>query len=616
MSEEGRLERTNVLGLLASTGFFSVFDEATLKAVQSSLEPVQIPGGEILIRQGEPGDSLYILVHGRLQVTIRNDKGKEEVVGEVARGEIVGEMAVLTGEPRSATARAIRDSELVRFSKDAFERVIGSNPAAMMMVARQLVSRLKIAMQPYPKTRLNTIAVISIDSGLDLTDFSSRLAAGFAKSGSTVHLNRRLLRQEFGDEAGSMKSGAIHPGIRTWLDARESAHKFALYEADPEFTPWTSHCIRQADRILLIARAGARPEIGRSGEAIERLCTAPGAARKTLVLLHPNAAARAADCKKWLDAVPARDAHSNLHDCTQSDYDRLARLLTGEAVGVVLGGGGARGLAHIGVLRALEESGVPIDAIGGTSMGSVIAAQYALGLRGDELMEINRKGWVDLDPFKDKTIPIMAVLACKKLDRMLAMMFGDARIEDLWLKFFCVSANLTQASMNVHTEGPLMRAVRSSLAIPGVAIPVFDRGDLIVDGGVLNNLPGDVMGKICGGSVIVVDVSAQKDLSIDPSMIKPPSPWRILWSRINPLGSAIDAPNILAIMMRTIMIGSMHNSKMVARQADLYIRPPIDRHGMFDWKSINQIVDTGYQHGRAQIEEWKKTKKAAVGDGR
>ena len=143
MGTSEQKQPTRVMGLLASTGLFSVLDEATLKSVEAALEPVRVPGGEILIRQGDPGDSLYVLIYGRLLITVRGESGEEEVIGEVGRGEVVGEMAVLTGEPRSATARAIRDSELVRFSKDAFERVIGSNPLAMMLVAKQLVTQAK-----------------------------------------------------------------------------------------------------------------------------------------------------------------------------------------------------------------------------------------------------------------------------------------------------------------------------------------------------------------------------------------------------------------------------------------------------------------------------------------
>ncbi len=612
MSPGEQRQPTGVMELLASTGLFSVLDEATLKSVEAVLEPVRVPGGEILIRQGDPGDSLYVLIYGRLQITVRGESGEEEVIGEVGRGEVVGEMAVLTGEPRSATARAIRDTELVRFSKDAFERVIGSNPRAMMLVARRLVTRLKSARRPFPKTKLNTIAIVSLDRNLPLSEFSTRLVAAFSKSGSTLHLNSRVLNKDVGGGLASLDLSSSDPRISVWLDAQESTHKYVIYEADLDFSPWTGLCLRQADRILLVAHSDAMPEIRGRGEEYERLCSSKTAVRKELILVHPEASGRPVDTMKWLGAVTGRATHHHLRYGSQADYDRLARLLTGRAVGLVLGGGGARGLAHIGVIRALEEAGVPVDVIGGTSMGAVIAAQYALGHGYAELLEINKKGWVDLDPFKDKTIPIMAILSCRKLDRMLAMMFGDAKIEDLWLKFFCVSANLTQAELNVHTEGSLARAVRSSLAIPGVAVPVFDNGNLFVDGGVLNNLPGDVMGRICGGSVIVVDVSAQKDLSVDPHTARPPSPWRILWSRINPLSSPIDAPSIISIMMRTIMIGSLHSSKMVAQHADLYIRPPVERHGMFDWKSINQIVETGYRYALGKVQEWQDGKYTAA----
>ncbi len=612
MDTSERKQAAGVMELLASTGLFSVLDAATLESVEAALEPVHVPGGEILMRQGDPGDSLYVLIYGRLLITVQNEHGEEEVIGEIGRGETVGEMAVLTGEPRSATARAIRDSELVRFSRDAFEHVIGANPRAMMLVARRLVTRLKSARRPYPKTKLNTIAIVSLDPGLPLSDFATRLAEGFSRSGSTLHMNSRIVKKDWGAEAAGFELAIGDPKISVWLDEQETTHKYVIYEADNDFSPWTSLCLRQADRILLVTRAETAPEIRRGGEEFERLCTRKTGVRKDLILVHQNGVERPAGTRKWLDAITGMDTHHHLRLDSQADYDRLARNLTGQAIGLVLGGGGARGLAHIGVIRALEEMGVPIDVIGGTSMGAVIAAQYALGHSYRELLEINRRGWVVLDPFKDKTIPIMAILSCKKLDRMLAMMFGDAKIEDLWLKFFCVSANLTQAEMNIHTEGSLARAVRSSLAIPGVAVPVFENGNLIVDGGVLNNLPGDVMGKICGGSVIVVDVSAQKDLSIDPQVVRAPSPWRILWSRINPLASPIDAPGILSIMMRTIMIGSLHSSKMVAQQADLYIRPPVERHGMFDWKSIDQIVETGYQFALDKIGEWQAGKPTAT----
>ena len=601
--------QSDAMKLLASTGLFDLLDETALNSVESALETVRVPSGEILFREGDPGDCLYVLIYGRLMVTSKGESGREDVIGEIGRGEVVGEMAILSGEPRFGTALAIRDSELVKFSKDAFEQVLKASPHAMMLIAKRLITRLRSMRHPYAQTKLSTIALINLDSGAPFADFSQGLSSAFKRAGTTVHLNRQAVEKEFGTAAFESDS-AIGLDVRVWLDKLEVNQKFVVYEADPQLTPWTKLCIRQADRILLVARAESSPDPGKI-EELERIVDGKTMCRMEWVLLHAEGALRPRGTRKWLELLRAARTHHHFRLGPAGDYDRLVRLLTGSSVGVVLGGGGARGLAHIGVLRALEDSGIPIDVIAGTSMGSVIAAQHALGLDHKSKMEINKKGWVDLDPFRDKTLPLMAMLSCRKLDRMLAFMFGDAAIEDLWIKFFCISANITQAEMVVHSDGLLARAVRSSLAIPGVAVPIFDKGDLIVDGGVLNNLPGDVMRRLYGGKVIVVDVSAQKDLSIDTRLTKAPSPWRILWSRINPFASRIDVPNILAIMMRTMLIGSLHNTKMVARDADLYVRPPIEKYGMFEWGALDKIVDAGYQFGMEKIREWQEAQRTA-----
>ena len=320
--------------------------------------------------------------------------------------------------------------------------------------------------------------------------------------------------------------------------------------------------------------------------------------------LHADRSGSPTETRRWLEAGRVT-THHHLGVATPSDYDRLARFLTGRAVGLTLGGGGARGLAHIGVIRAFQEAGIPIDMIGGTSMGAVIAAQYALGLDYQTMVEINRKGWIKMDPLKDKTLPIVALLSGKKLDRMLTMMFGNARIEDLWIKYFCVSVNLTQAETVIHQSGLLRTAVRASAGIPGVAPALCNKGDLIVDGGVLNNLPADVMRTLSGGKVIAVDVSPQRDLAVDPTCRELPSSWKILWSRINPFMDTVKVPSILAVIMRTLMLSSVHSTHLVRKHVDLYICPPLDSFGIFDWQQIDKIVDAGYQCAVKKLEEWK-----------
>ena len=241
----------------------------------------------------------------------------------------------------------------------------------------------------------------------------------------------------------------------------------------------------------------------------------------------------------------------------------------------------------------------PIDAIGGTSMGAVIAAQYAMGQDVPGLRALNRRTWIDANPLKDKTLPVVALLAGRRLERMVAAMFGDTEIADLWLPYFCVSADLTHADVHVHDRGAVGRAVRASMSLPAMAIPVRHGNALLVDGGVLNNVPADVMKRLCGGKVIAVDVTPEKDLAVSGPYPEAASGWRFLLKR-----TRHDLPGILAILMRTVMLSSAHMRTAVGRDIDLTIAPPIDRFGMFEWHSLDDIVQVGYEAARPAIERW------------
>jgi len=543
---------------------------------------------------------MFIVISGRFQVSVKLEGGKEEVLGEIGRGELVGEMAILTGEPRFATVRAIRDSGLVKLSKEAFERIVPKNPRAAMLIARRLVTRLKTQSHAKITRTLSTVGVIAASLDVPLADFSTRLAAALGKLGPTLRVNSGMLDSQFGQGAAMDANDVTKSRVAAWLDQQEMQYKYVIYEADLGSSLWTELCIRQADRILLVADSAAEP----SFDSAWSLALKHAAAQQELVLLHADRSGSPAETRRWLE-VGRLATHHHLGVATPSDYDRLARSLTGQAVGLTLGGGGARGLAHVGVIRAFEEAGIPIDMIGGTSMGAVIAAQYAMGFDFQKMVDINRRGWIGMDPLKDKTLPIVALLSGKKLDRMLTMMFGNARIEDLWIKYFCVAVNLTQAETVIHTSGSLKNAVRASAGIPGVAPALCNNGDLIVDGGVLNNLPADVMRTLSGGKVIAVDVSPQRDLAVDPTCRELPSSWKILWSRINPFADPVNVPSILDVIMRTLMLSSVHSTHLVMKHVDLYIRPPLDSFGIFDWQQIDKIVDVGYQCARKKIEEWK-----------
>ena len=283
------------------------------------------------------------------------------------------------------------------------------------------------------------------------------------------------------------------------------------------------------------------------------------------------------------------------------DLARVASILSGRAVGLALGGGGARGYAHIGVVAALRELGIPIDMVGGTSMGAVIAAQVALGLSREELIDLNLR-FMSRKPFAQYTIPMLALLNARRLQEGMQMAVGETRIEDLWINCFAISVNLTTTEMVVHDRGPVWEAVRASVSLPGI-LPPFVRGShLLVDGGVINNLPGDVMRQRGGGSVIAVNVSAADDLRFPPSGL--PSEWRIFWNKLLPFARPVLVPGLAAIVMRTLLLASAQRTALVERDADLVLKPPLDAYGLLEFKKIHAIAEVGYRYTLEAASRW------------
>lgn len=239
-------------------------------------------------------------------------------------------------------------------------------------------------------------------------------------------------------------------------------------------------------------------------------------------------------------------------------------------------------------------------------MGAVIAAQYAQGLDYLDMLEVNRKHWVGFQPLHDFTLPLIALLSGRKGVRMLEAMFGDTRIEDLPTNYYCVSTNLTRAEPRVHRDGLLRDWVRASISIPGIAPPfVTDSGELLVDGGVLNGIPADVMHPPDTGIVIAVDVSPRVDLRVGDRTRTLPSPWRSLWQSIRRSTKVPPVPTIFKIMQRTAHLRTMRLADDLRGRADLYLEPPVGDYELFGWKALDVIAETGYHSTAHAIEAWK-----------
>jgi predicted acylesterase/phospholipase RssA len=380
-----------------------------------------------------------------------------------------------------------------------------------------------------------------------------------------------------------------------------------IYEADPVLPSWTERAVRQADHVVFVANAAARPEPGEAERDLAARWRSARAPRRSLVLVRDAGAPTPRDTTAFLAAREV-DCHYHVGMDRAEDFARLARCLTGAGIGLVLGGGGARGFAHLGVLRALAEADVPIDWVGGTSVGAIIAALVAQRLSPGEALAQCKEHFSSL---KDPTLPVVALLAGRRIRAKLERVFGTAAIEDLLLPYLCLSTNLSRAAQAVHERGPLVRAIRASIALPGVLPPVSLGEDLHVDGGLVNNLPIDVMAaKPEIGTVLAVDVSAEVEMRAPSDRDLEVSGWRMLWERIHPGAARSEMPSIMSLLTRSALVASVYwtRERRAAEAASLYLRIPMADLRLLAFDRIDEIVARGYEATRDAIRAWSSAR--------
>lgn len=599
-----RLQRDQLLRVLPQ--FFSSLPEEALATIEAQLEWVDLERGELLLRQGDPSDSIYLVVIGRLRAYVTGKSGERKVLSDISQGEIIGEMGFFTQEPRSASICAVRKSTVVRIHKQLFESLIQKYPAVMIAIVKRLISRLANAREKTTYQRSMTVAVVPAQPDVPITEFSEHFAEALTKYGTTRHLSKKRFDYLTGIVRGTEKLAPTDPyciRLNTWLDEQEKSNNFILYEADYERSTWSTRCLQQADVVIIVANAKGERSLGEMAQELTADECDLVTMKHTLVLLHEESGEAPSGTRQWLELTKV-DKHAHIRLGRKEDFERLARLVSGRAVGLVLGGGGARGFAHIGVIRAIEEAGIPIDMIGGTSMGAIISAQYALGWRYAEMLDWNRRTFLEIKPHRDFTLPVISLTRGIKGAKVAQMLYGDRQIEDLWIDYFCVSSSLSGAKAVIHEQGLLRKAVTASSALPGVAVPVVDQGSVLIDGGLINNLPCDVMKRKCEGDVIAVDVGSQLNLQIrDEEM---PSPWKVAWSRILPFRKPIKTITILDVLLASTFVGGDSRLEQLKSTADFYLRPPVEPYSMLQMEAMEAIAETAYEYAKVEIATWDK----------
>lgn len=254
-------------------------------------------------------------------------------------------------------------------------------------------------------------------------------------------------------------------------------------------------------------------------------------------------------------------------------------------MGVVLAGGGAFGTAHVGALRAMSEAGIPVDYIGGTSFGAAMAAAIAQALPAEEIMRRCNEIFVTSRAMNRLNVPLYSVLDHRIFDAQLAKHFGDGLIEDLAMPFFAVSSNLSRNDIHVHRSGPLWKAVRSSGSIPALLPPILTgEGEVLIDGGLLENVPLETMRQVKSGPNIVFDFNNGSNWQVQADYDALPGRLGALRGFLFKRNRKNRFPRIPSILSRSMIINSRRETGRMDMGRDILVKLPTAPRANFpDW---------------------------------
>ncbi|KAJ7654724.1 hypothetical protein B0H17DRAFT_1099713 [Mycena rosella] len=638
---ERLLEKRPIVLLTLAKRLISLLSPLLLH-IDASLDWMQVNAGQVLWRPGDVSDSFYIVINGRLRAITETDAGGVTITGEYGQGDTVGELDVITSSPRRNTVHAIRDTELIRMPQTLFNAI---SARLLRMIASRVRDEVDSSSSSQSRNasdnnNLKTVAILPVSRLVPVDAFARKLQAALEGVGATTSfLNQASISSHLGRHAftrmGKLKAAG-------WLADQEQKFRTVLYVADsPVNSSWTQTCIRQADCVMVVGM-GDDPSIG---EYERLLLSMKTTARKELVLLHPDRSVVPGSTREWLKNRPWVHQHihvelpglvlpiskpvvpkdpdavttlKNLKDKVQSeiqkyrksgtdprpqrlphtnDFSRLARRICGKSIGLVLGGGGARGIAHIGLIRALEEYGVPIDHIGGTSIGSLIGGLYAregdiLSTSGRAKQFSSRMGniWRILS---DVTYPIVAYTTGHEFNRAIYKAFYDLHIEDMWLPFFCNTTNIITSRMEIHENGYAWRFIRASMSLVGLLPPLCNNGGMLVA----------TMFSMGASSVFACDVGSLDD-NTPRKFGDSVSGWWLLINRWNPFSNARLIPPITEIQSRLAYVSSVKTLEdaKVARGC-LYISMPVQEYGILQFGKFEELQAKGYDAAIAILEK-------------
>lgn len=585
---------TFCLQQLKSCELFKELNDLELNDLYSSMVRVKIEPGEILVSQGDISDCMYVLLSGRLLV--KHADGR--VIAQIGRGQTVGEMGLITHEPRSATVIAMRESLLLKLDQTRFSELWARHPSVLFEVSKIITQRLQKTLKV--RQRFNNdsnIILMQANPHTNMDLFVEQLTSSFDK-----RFRYKILRRS--DLPPSLTEEGCHHLIQEF----ENQFDYLFYEVGFGQEEWRDFCLGYADRILVLADGSKASNYDKEVLSFLNSGGIHQEIKKILILLYERSE-HPRHTLAWLRPIQFF-RHHHVHFNVKQDFSRLLRLLNGTAIGMVLGGGGTRSWAQVGALKYIFEQQIPIDAYAGTSAGSLNAAILAIARDYSDYFDLG-KLFAEHVSFKEYTIPFGSILSSKSITGALKEIFGELHLEDLEKKVFCVAADLFSSKEVDIQEGLIWHAVRASLSIPGIYPPVHILGDnhqLLVDGAVVNNLPVDVMRNYFEGfgKIIAIDIAGT-----DNQKLIYDYPMELTWSTILKQkyfssSSKLIIPSIMNTFLQGLMLSSEQKTRTNAALSNIYIKPNLAGFSLLDTTRRNELVDLGYATAQNALANWRE----------
>lgn len=550
---------------LSRNPIFEGLARSGLERVASLMESRRFEANAPICMAGEPGNSLFVIIEGLAHVTLPDgDSNRPRIVAKLRRGDVVGEMSLITGEPYSATVVAAVPTWALEVSQHAFGQIVGRDPSVLVNLNRILSQRLAetTARVGQVKPRGESIAlVLGLSARPFVADVFSATQAASPRPIAALDVQSSL------DDALSRLDDALADNSKVVLVA----------DSDQALLPTL---LEHVDRAVAL---------GSEGE-MERLLASPSArAHRIEVVLLGEAARGDTQSDESTPAVRraplvARGPSAAL---PPSEIAWLGRHLAGTKLGLALGAGGAKGYAHIGTLGVLERAGYVVDAVAGSSIGAVVGAWLGLGMTAAEIDRTMREAFtpeVVAEIFKPSFTGASAGLTT--LERIFRQTTRERSFEDLSIPLVVMTVDLDNRRPEPVTNGPLWEALMAATALAGL-LPAYEHeGRRLVDGLALVPVPTEAATAAGADVVVSVNLISRKTLPAWPGEEAAEHASR-------PSRSMVDT--LLEVMDLSQLDASIRHAAL----ADVCITP---RFGPASWHDF-QLADLFREAGREAAEE-------------